>query len=171
MDVMEAYGIPRRKECAGGDKDGICWVPTSQNPTTGKRSHSGVGHYADVISQRPNYDLLTGHKAIRLIVDPLKDEAPTVEYRSVASASSAVQRIKPRLEVILSAGAIHTPQILQRSGIADATFLKSVGINVTLDLPGVGYNFHDHGGAGAQFTRTSHHLQVASCGCSADMAI
>lgn len=47
---------------------------------------------------------------------------------------------------IISAGAIHTPQILQRSGIGPADLLGRAGIEVISDLPGVGYNFHDHGG-------------------------
>lgn len=47
---------------------------------------------------------------------------------------------------ILSAGAVHTPQILQRSGIGPAELLERAGIDVINDLPGVGYNFQDHGG-------------------------
>lgn len=54
--------------------------------------------------------------------------------------------IRPKLEVILSAGAIHTPQILQRSGVASAEYLESEGIGVVEDLPGVGQNFQDHCG-------------------------
>jgi choline dehydrogenase-like flavoprotein len=152
-DALVEFGISPRLECAGGDKDGICWVPTSQHPVTAQRSHSGIGHFSDVIDSRPNYDLLVGHKALRLIVDPASDEAPTVEYRSVSG--SQVYTVKPRLEVIISAGAIHTPQILQRSGIGEAAFLQQLGINVILDLPGVGRNFHDHGGPPVSFTRGS----------------
>lgn len=51
-----------------------------------------------------------------------------------------------RLEVILSAGAVHTPQILQLSGIGPRDLLESAGIDVLVDLPGVGYNFQDHAG-------------------------
>lgn len=47
---------------------------------------------------------------------------------------------------MLSAGAVHTPQILQRSGIGPAELLERAGIDVINDLPGVGYNFQDHGG-------------------------
>jgi choline dehydrogenase-like flavoprotein len=143
---LSEFGIKPRKECGGGHKDGVCWVPNSQDPYTGNRSHAGLGHYADVIGTRPNYDLLVGHKALRLIVDPEADEAPTVEYRASSNSSGPVYQVKPKLEVIISAGAIHTPQILQRSGIGHASFLQGIGINVTVDLPGVGENFHDHGG-------------------------
>lgn len=47
-------------------------------------------------------------------------------------------------EVILAAGAIHSPQILQLSGIGDDVLLNSFGIKTIVDLPGVGKNFQDH---------------------------
>jgi choline dehydrogenase-like flavoprotein len=46
--------------------------------------------------------------------------------------------------VILAAGAIHSPQLLQLSGIGDASLLKLFGIKTVVDLPGVGANFQDH---------------------------
>lgn len=57
-----------------------------------------------------------------------------------------VRTIRPKLEVILSAGAIHTPQILQRSGVASAEYLETEGIEVVEDLAGVGLNLQDHCG-------------------------
>jgi choline dehydrogenase-like flavoprotein len=48
--------------------------------------------------------------------------------------------------VIVAAGSQHTPQLLLLSGIGDKSLLNSLGINVVADLPGVGQNFHDHGG-------------------------
>lgn len=63
-----------------------------------------------------------------------------------------VKTIRPKQEVILSAGAIHTPQILQRSGIASAEYLRSEGIEVVEDLPGVGHNFQDHCGVPMVFS-------------------
>lgn len=47
-------------------------------------------------------------------------------------------------EVILAAGAVHTPQILELSGIGDAEILTKFDIPVALNLPGVGNNFQDH---------------------------
>jgi len=146
-------GVHVSKECSGGDKLGVCWVPTSQDPMTAARSHAGLGHYADVIDGRENYDLLVAHKVLRII--PNKDGPPTVEFRSRNDKDDEVKTVTPKLEVILSAGAIHTPQILQRSGIGDKKFLDKVGIEVEVDLPGVGYNFQDHCGPGFSFSLTT----------------
>ncbi|KAK8085885.1 hypothetical protein PG997_007156 [Apiospora hydei] len=137
-------GISPRQECAAGDKDGLCWIPASQHPWASVRSHSGRGHYQDVVKDRPNYDLLVRHKVTRVIYpdgDPQKGP-PTVEMRSLQDGTVFTSRATR--EVILSAGAIHTPQILQRSGIGPSDLVKRAGIEVVADLPGVGYNFQDH---------------------------
>jgi choline dehydrogenase-like flavoprotein len=57
---------------------------------------------------------------------------------------SAKKTVKAKKEVILAAGAIHTPQILQVSGIGDSALLSSIDVPVVVDLPAVGQNFHDH---------------------------
>ncbi|MFN7541480.1 MAG: GMC family oxidoreductase [Acidobacteriota bacterium] len=63
--------------------------------------------------------------------------------------------LRARLEVVLCAGAIHTPMILLRSGIGPAQHLESLGIPVSLDLPGVGENLQDHPRAGLEFAADS----------------
>lgn len=65
-----------------------------------------------------------------------------VEY--AASSNSQRRTITARRDVILAAGAVHTPLILQHSGIGDADFLATQGITTRLDLPGVGNNYQDH---------------------------
>ncbi|KAM0333404.1 hypothetical protein ACHAQA_002065 [Verticillium albo-atrum] len=145
--AYEEFGLETPVSCDDGNKNGICWVPSAQNSETVERSHAGVGHYTRIADSRPNLDLLVEHKVTRLIID--KDEnTPAIEFRPVAGGE--VQTIRPKGEVILSAGAIHTPQILQRSGVASAAYLESEGIELIEDLPGVGQNFQDH--CGTPFT-------------------
>ena len=55
-----------------------------------------------------------------------------------------LQRVRARKEVIMSAGAIGSPQLLMLSGIGDANHLQNVGISVKKNLPGVGRNLQDH---------------------------
>ncbi|GAB1310747.1 Glucose-methanol-choline oxidoreductase N-terminal domain-containing protein [Madurella fahalii] len=144
--AWEEMGIRITNKCYSGDKEGLCWITTSQHPVTARRSHSGLGHYADVVGSRPNYHLLVKHQVTRVLY-PRRDPAsgpPLVEVRSVDGQSSF--NITATDEVVLSAGVFGSPAILQRSGIGPAAFLQSANITVVLDLPGVGSNLHDHSG-------------------------
>ena len=60
-----------------------------------------------------------------------------------ASSDSIVTNVQARREIILAAGALHSPQILQLSGIGPKQLLSSLGIETVVDLPGVGRNFQD----------------------------
>lgn len=150
-------GLTEQQECAGGDKHGICYVPTSQYPSTAARSHAGLAHYLDVVDSRTNYDLLVGHKVTRLLFEEGVEKAPVVEFKPVDGEGEA-GTVKAGLEVVVSAGALHTPQILQKSGIGEAAFLEEAGIEVVVDLPGVGWNLQDHSGPPITFERESPFL-------------
>jgi choline dehydrogenase-like flavoprotein len=66
-------------------------------------------------------------------------------YEQFAPNSTASKKtVHATKEVILAAGALHTPQLLQISGIGDERLLSNLGINVVVDLPGVGQNYQDH---------------------------
>ncbi|KAG6357437.1 hypothetical protein INS49_013314 [Diaporthe citri] len=142
-DAYEEFGLSHSRTCDDGNKHGLCWVPTAQNSQTVHRSHAGVGHYIRVADSLPNLDLIVEYKVTRLVIDK-GEQVPAVAFRPMSGGD--VRTIRPKREVILSAGAIHTPQILQRSGVASAEYLESEGIEVVEDLPGVGQNFQDHCG-------------------------
>ncbi|KAF4830320.1 Dehydrogenase xptC [Colletotrichum tropicale] len=141
--AFEKFGLESPVTCDNGDKHGLCSVATAQNSATVERSHAGVGHFTRIADSRPNLDLLVEHKVSRLIISK-NETVPTIEFRPVSGSNGRVRTIRPRHEVVLSAGAIHTPQILQRSGVASAAYLESEGITVVEDLAGVGQNFQDH---------------------------
>lgn len=159
-DTYKELGIQEPKECAGGDKEGICWVPTSQHPVTARRSHSGLGHYAAVIDTRPNYDLLVKHQGVRVVYPKKGAKTPLVEIRSLED--NRLFNVTAKAEVIISAGALHTPTVLMRSGIGPASVLEAAGIPVVLDLPGVGSNLQDHSGAPVSWNCTSPLHQTPS---------
>lgn len=146
--AWQEVGLEVKKECAGGDKAGLCWVPTSQTPWDASRSHAGIGHY-ELIKSRPNLHVITNHKVIRVVYsgDDLADQVPVVEIKSLNDSS--IYNVSANAEIIISAGTVHTPQVLQRSGLGPAALLEEAGIDVVLELPGVGYNFQDH--TAAQF--------------------
>jgi choline dehydrogenase len=146
-EAWKDMGIRVLNECAGGDKEGLCWIPISQHPVTAWRSHSGLGHYAAVNSTRKNYDLLVKHQVIRVVyANGTSSGPPLVEVRSLTD--DRIFNVTAHAEVVLSAGAIHTPTILQRSGIGPASFLKAADIPMVIDLPGVGSNLQDHSSPG-----------------------
>jgi choline dehydrogenase-like flavoprotein len=145
--AWQEMGIQTTRECASGDKEGLCWIPISEHPVTARRSYAGVGHYADVAGSRPNYHLLVKHQVARVVYprgNKRQSGPPIVEVRPVDGGPSFNVSVKN--EVILSAGVFGTPAILQRSGIGPAAFLRDAKIPLVVDLPGVGSNLHDHSG-------------------------
>ncbi|PNS15655.1 Long-chain-alcohol oxidase FAO3 [Sphaceloma murrayae] len=121
-----------------GQALGAYYMTHSQDPVTAKRSSARIGYY-DSVSRRTNLQILASTRATKIILNGTT--AVGVEY--AASASAARQTVKATREVILAAGSLHTPQLLQLSGIGPASLLNSVGIKPVVDLP-VGYGFHDH---------------------------
>jgi choline dehydrogenase len=146
-EAWKDMGVRVLDECAGGDKEGLCWIPISQHPVTARRSHAGLGHYTAVNRTRNNYDLLVKHQVIRVVyTNGTLSGPPLVEVRSLSN--DRIFNVTAHAEVVLSAGAIHTPTILQRSGIGSASFLKAADIPTVIDLPGVGSNLQDHSSPG-----------------------
>lgn len=83
----------------------------------------------------------------------------TVKYGTnvkqfATSAGAAIKIINATREVILAAGAIHTAQLLQLSGIGPSALLESLEIEVVVDLVGVGQNFQDHWGVSCYYPCT-----------------
>ncbi len=88
--------------------------------------------------RRPNLTLLTEARARRVLFDGRR--ATGVEF----DKDGARHVVRARREVVLSCGAVNSPQLLMLSGIGDATELKGHGIDVVQDAPGVGQNLIDH---------------------------
>lgn len=126
---------------SGAGEPGVYWFPSLVDPRLVQRSYARTGHYSNVNETRPNYQLLINTLARRLILD----DAKTVTGVEFPAGNGSLVTVDAG-EVIVSAGAIHTPHILQLSGIGPASVLEAGGINVLVDLPGVGQNFHDHSG-------------------------
>jgi choline dehydrogenase len=103
----------------------------------GKR-HSTATAFLLPIRQRPNLTIMTGAFVTRLLFE--KTHVVGVEY----VREGMLHQIKVNSEVVLSAGAYDSPQLLLLSGIGDAKYLQAMGISVVADLPGVGQNLQDH---------------------------
>ncbi|MBT6203535.1 MAG: choline dehydrogenase [Rhodospirillaceae bacterium] len=99
---------------------------------------STANAYLKPVLSRPNLTVMTHALTKRVILEGKK--AVGVEFER----NGKTQQIRANREVILSAGAIGSPHIMQMSGIGPAGTLKAAGIDVLHELPGVGENLHDH---------------------------
>lgn len=128
-------------EDSGSGENGVYWYTLSQDPVNYVRSYARTGHW-DGLS-RDNYELIVGSKVNQILFDD-DMTATGVQFVSVNNTGAGAKTVSARREVILAAGSIHTPQVLMLSGIGPSDLLTEAGIDVKVDLPGVGSNFQDH---------------------------
>jgi choline dehydrogenase len=153
-------GVTFPKDGAEG-KAGVIWVPRSVDPKNETRSYARTAHY-DPVKSRSNYVLLTGHKVAKIGFssgwEPLTAESVLITPRS---GNESARTVTANNEIILAAGAIHSPHVLQLRGVGPRALLQKANITVVHHLPGVGQNFHDHSYLGVtyncKFPRTFQH--------------
>jgi choline dehydrogenase len=121
-----------------GHKDCIGWC---QQTRGGRRRASAARTYLHPASKRPNLQLVIHALVHRIVFDGKR--AVGVEF-SRGGPGDAIERADARREVILSAGAVGSPHILQLSGVGDPSHLGRIGVPVVHALPGVGKNMQDH---------------------------
>lgn len=141
-DAWGELGVPAQKEGAGGSAYGRIFFPSSQDPSTQTRSFARTSHYAPA-ANRSNYHLLVKHRVSKIQFQSGVNIPTGVEVVAVSGNTTRFS-IKADSEIILAAGAIHTPHILQLSGIGPAKVLADAGVKLVQELPGVGSNFQDH---------------------------
>ena len=135
MDAAEEVGIPKVNDFNKGDNFGCGYFQVTEK--NGFRCSTAVG-YLNPVKKRKNLKIEV--KAHVKCVDFENTKAIGVSYWK----NNELKKIKANKEIILCAGSIGTPQILQVSGVGDASKLKNLGINIIHNLPGVGKNLQDH---------------------------
>lgn len=137
-------GYPYTKDFNGAEPEGFApWQSTIRN---GRRCSTAVAYMKPAL-ERGNVTLLVKAHTTRIVMDG--ETAVGVEFMQDGRKHLA----HADREVILAAGAINSPQLLNLSGIGDAADLKALGIRAVVDLPGVGKNLHDHISVGVTYTR------------------
>ncbi len=131
----EELGVPRNDDFNGAAQEGVGYYQLST--CRGWRCSSAVA-YLRPARKRPNLEIRTDAQATRVVMEGRK--AVGIEYLQ----GGAKRTVRAAREVILAAGALQSPQLLQLSGIGPGALLKSFGIPVVADLPGVGENLQDH---------------------------
>lgn len=142
--TLKAAGIPLAPAPLNGDPRGWYPFPITVDPETFSRSYATTGYYLPNES-RPNLSLLLESTVIKvLLADGASSlKATGVEF-TVKGSTEKVYVAKSGKEVIISAGAIKTPQLLELSGIGSKSILEKYNIPVKLDLPAVGENVQEH---------------------------
>ena len=128
-------GIRRNPDYNGEDQEGI--VKTQTTIHNGRRM-STAHCYLDPARHRPNLRIVTEAHTTKILLDGTR--CTGVEYEQAGQRSIALAG----REVIICAGAVATPQLLELSGIGNPNLLETHGIEVKHALPGVGENFRDH---------------------------
>ena len=160
-DVLDAFsqaaqqaGIPATDDFNRGDNEGVGYFDVNQR--AGIRWNASKA-FLRPAQRRPNLQLWTGAHIERVLLAPVDEDASAgtssaggarrvigIDAVKVGSSERVGARLRPGGEVILCTGAIGTPQLLQLSGIGAAALLRSHGLRVEHDLPGVGANLQDH---------------------------
>ncbi|CUK10765.1 Alcohol dehydrogenase [acceptor] [Shimia thalassica] len=146
-DISEAFinaavemGVPRTEDYNGADQEGAGYF--HQTARGGFRCSSARA-FLKPAKKRPNLEVITHAHTESLIFHP-NDPSRIVGVRYSRRGKTQEAHLNDGGEVILSAGAIGSPQILELSGIGQGDVLKKAGVEVRHNLPGVGECLQDH---------------------------
>jgi len=131
----EACGYTRNPDVNGATQAGFGYSQVLER--NGHRSSTAVG-YLRPARPRSNLAVLTGAQVTRILLSGKR--ATGIDFRYDGERHS----VYARAEVILAAGAVNSPRLMQLSGLGPASHLQSVGISVKADIPGVGANLQGH---------------------------
>jgi choline dehydrogenase len=135
IEAAIAAGIPRNDDFNGTDQEGVGYFQLTMHK--GLRCSTATA-YLKPARRRANLNIVTHALTRRLLFEGNRAVAVEIER------AGRRETVTARREIVLSAGAIGSPQILQLSGIGPAALLAAQGIETLHDLPGVGDNLQDH---------------------------
>ncbi len=135
LDACQEQGIPFNPDLNGAQHHGCYHVQVTQKD--GERLSTAAAFIHPNLD-RPNLDVRTGAHITRVLFEQRR--ATGVEY----TCDGETRSVGARHEVVMSAGAFGTPQILMASGLGPGAHLQGLGITPVLDAPGIGQNLQDH---------------------------
>jgi choline dehydrogenase len=135
IEAAKQAGYRATPDYNGAVQDGV--TLTQVNMRRGRRSQASR-EYLRRVAPKKNITVRTGAMASRVVFEGTR--AVGVEYRR----GGVTKQVRARAEVILSTGSIGTPKLLMLSGIGPKQELADAGVDLRLDLPGVGQNLHEH---------------------------
>jgi len=147
-DILDAFaqaaqqaGVPHSTDFNRGNNEGVGYFQVNQK--NGWRWNSAKAFLRPTCYGRPNFEMWTSAQVAKLDIEKQDDGSVRCIGAQVWDGHETVH-VRATREVLLCAGSIGSPQILQLSGIGPAALLRRHGIEVKVDLPGVGANLQDH---------------------------
>ena len=141
IEAAVVQGLTQIEDFSGVHDEGVGWYQVTQKGGERwnvARAYLGRPGEAGSARNRPNLRVITGARALKITLDGQQATGVVCQIRGVPV------RVKANRQVIVSAGALQTPQLLMLSGIGAPDVLSKFGIAAVLDLPGVGRNLQDH---------------------------
>jgi choline dehydrogenase len=151
LEACVEAGIPRSADINGAEQEGVTWFQLTTRH--GQRCSTAVGYLHPAMG-RANLKVQTHAHATRVLFDGKR--AVGVEYLQHGQR----RRVRAAAEVILAAGSVASPQLLEVSGVGNGALQQRQGIPVVTDLPAVGENLQDHYMIGAQWRVKSSYVTV-----------
>ncbi|KAF9036203.1 GMC oxidoreductase [Panaeolus papilionaceus] len=150
--ALKELGIPIEFDGAGSKGRALngFWAPNALHPTNRSRSYSRTGYYDQAV-KRSNFHVILQQQVTKLITKDSRPPTGPVRFTGVEFAAGPAaprQTAQATKEIIISAGVIGSPRLLQLSGIGRRSLLEKLKVPVLVDLPGVGSNYQDHGFSG-----------------------
>jgi choline dehydrogenase-like flavoprotein len=140
--AFEGKGARKLLDGNNGNNAGASWYPNTMNPKTGERQHARLAYY-EPIASRSNLHVLLDNVATELVFDNSK-KLTARGVKVTDTKTDTMKTVYAKREVVLAAGAVNTPKLLQLSGIGPKSVLEAAGIKVKLEHDGVGANLQDH---------------------------
>ncbi|OSD01865.1 GMC oxidoreductase [Trametes coccinea BRFM310] len=142
--TLADIGVYVNDDAYGGNGWGAFVASSSINPSNWTRSYSRSA-YIDPLPPRSNLAVLPNATVTRIIFDSSnKNNLTATGVEWAASANADRQTVKVNKEVILAGGAVGSPTVLMLSGVGPSDVLQAAGVDVQVDLPGVGQHLQDH---------------------------
>ncbi|KAH6686310.1 hypothetical protein F5X68DRAFT_240578 [Plectosphaerella plurivora] len=141
--ATQELGIPIAEDQANGSPIGGYFCPHNLDPKTLTRSSAEEAYYNTAVS-RTNFHLIANNRVTRLRTRNVRGAVTVTNVEFTTAQGVQSKSVGVRKDAILAAGSLHTPQLLQLSGIGDPAHLSTINVTTVVDLPAVGQNLHDH---------------------------
>jgi choline dehydrogenase-like flavoprotein len=143
--VFENLNLEITGDPMSGIAKGAFCGPGSIHPTARTRSHAGVTYYNEDVAKRSNLRVITEAFVEMVVLENTGDEDVVATGVQFIGKDGIQQTVAAKREVILAAGALKTPHLLELSGIGNSSLLRSHGIEPIVDNENVGENLQEHG--------------------------